>query len=50
MHTFILKLKLPLTVYYTRKHVTHVFEDLQKMKAPNRPEAFPLHALILTIH
>jgi hypothetical protein len=36
MHTFIINLKLPKTVYYTGKHVSHVFEDLQKMKAPNR--------------
>jgi hypothetical protein len=35
MHTFISKSKLPMTVYYTEKHVSRVFEDLQKMKAPN---------------
>jgi hypothetical protein len=35
MHTFILKPKLPVTIYYTGKHVSCVFEDLQKMKAPN---------------
>jgi hypothetical protein len=35
MHTFISKPKLPVTVYYTRKHVSCVFEDLQKRKAPN---------------
>jgi hypothetical protein len=36
MHTFISKLKLPVIVYYTGKHVSCVFEDLQKRKAPNR--------------
>jgi hypothetical protein len=35
MHTFILKPKLPVIVYYTGKHVSRVFEDLRKMKAPN---------------
>jgi hypothetical protein len=35
MHTFISKPKLPVTVYYTGKHVSCVFEDLQKRKAPN---------------
>jgi hypothetical protein len=35
MHTFISKPKLPVTVYYTGKHVSCVFEDLWKMKAPN---------------
>jgi hypothetical protein len=35
MHTFILKPKLPKTVYYTGKHVNYVFEDLRKRKAPN---------------
>jgi hypothetical protein len=35
MHAFILKTKLPVRVYYTGKHVSCVFEDLQKMKAPN---------------
>jgi hypothetical protein len=35
MHTFISKPKLHVTVYYTGKHVSHVFEDLWKTKAPN---------------
>jgi hypothetical protein len=35
MHTFISKPKLPVTVYYTGKHVSCVFEDLRKRKAPN---------------
>jgi hypothetical protein len=35
MRTFILKPKLPVAVYYTGKHVSCVFEDLWKMKAPN---------------
>jgi hypothetical protein len=35
MHAFVLKSKLPVTVYYTGKRVSRVFEDLQKMKAPN---------------
>jgi hypothetical protein len=35
MHALILKPKLPVTVYYTGKHVSRVFEDLQKMKTPN---------------
>jgi hypothetical protein len=35
IHTFVLNPKLPVTVYYTGKHVSYVFEDLQKMKAPN---------------
>jgi hypothetical protein len=35
MLTFILKPKLPMTVYHTGKHVSRVFEDLRKMKAPN---------------
>jgi hypothetical protein len=39
MHTFISKSKLPMTVYYTGKHVSCIFEDLQKRKAPNRHRA-----------
>jgi hypothetical protein len=35
MYTFIPKPKLPVAVYYTGKHVSRVFEDLQKTKAPN---------------
>jgi hypothetical protein len=35
MHAFILNPKLLVTVYYTRKHVSRVFEDLRMMKAPN---------------
>jgi hypothetical protein len=35
MHTFILKPKLPETIYYTEKRVSYVFEDLRKRKAPN---------------
>jgi hypothetical protein len=35
MYTFISKPKLPMTVYYTGKHVSRVFEDLWKTKAPN---------------
>jgi hypothetical protein len=34
MYTFISKLKLPVIVYYTRKHVSRVLEDLRKTKAP----------------
>jgi hypothetical protein len=30
------KPKLPVIVYYTGKHVSCVFEDLQKRKAPNK--------------
>jgi hypothetical protein len=33
---FISKPKLPVTVYYTGKHVSCVFEDLRKTKAPNK--------------
>jgi hypothetical protein len=33
MYTFILKTKPPVTVYYTGKHVSRVFEDLRKTKA-----------------
>jgi hypothetical protein len=36
MHAFVLNPKLSVTVYYTGKHVSRVFEDLRKMKAPNR--------------
>jgi hypothetical protein len=36
MHTFVSNPKLPVTVYYSGKHVSHVFEDLWKMKAPNK--------------
>jgi hypothetical protein len=36
MHVFVLNPKLPVTVYYTGKHVSRVFEDIRKMKAPNR--------------
>jgi hypothetical protein len=35
MYTFISKSKLPVTVYYTGKHVSRVVEDIRKMKAPN---------------
>jgi transposase InsO family protein len=35
MHAFVLNPKLPVTVYYIGKHVSRVFEDLRKMKAPN---------------
>lgn len=35
MYTFIPKPKLPVIVYYTGKHVSLVFEDLRKTKAPN---------------
>jgi hypothetical protein len=35
MHTFISKPKPPVIVYYSGKHVSRVFEDLRKMKAPN---------------
>jgi hypothetical protein len=35
MPIFIPKSKLPVTVYYSGKHVSCVFEDLRKMKAPN---------------
>jgi hypothetical protein len=34
MYAFVLNLKLPVTVYYTGKHVSRVFEDLRTMKAP----------------
>jgi hypothetical protein len=34
MYTFILNSKITVTVYYTGKHVSRVFEDLRKMKAP----------------
>ena len=34
-HTFVLKPKLPETVYYTGKHVSYVFEDLRKRKSPS---------------
>jgi hypothetical protein len=34
MYTFISEPKLPVTVYYTGKHVSRVFEDLRKTKAP----------------
>jgi hypothetical protein len=37
MHTFVLNPKLPVTVYYTGKHVSRVFEDLRMIKAPNTP-------------
>jgi hypothetical protein len=36
MHSFISKPKLPVTVYYTGKHVSCVFEELQKRKAPQQ--------------
>jgi hypothetical protein len=36
MYTFISKPKPPVTVYYTGKHVSHVFEDLRKTKAPQQ--------------
>jgi hypothetical protein len=36
VHTFILKPKVPVTVYYTGKHVNRVFEDLRKTMAPNK--------------
>jgi hypothetical protein len=32
MHAFVLNPKLPVTVYYTWKHVSRVFEDVRKMK------------------
>jgi hypothetical protein len=35
IHAFVLNPKLLVTVYYTGKHVSRVFEDLRKMKAPN---------------
>jgi hypothetical protein len=35
MPIFIPKPKLPVTVYYFGKHVSYVFEDVRKMKAPN---------------
>jgi hypothetical protein len=35
MHTFISKPKLLVTVYYTEKHVSCVFEDLRKRKVSN---------------
>jgi hypothetical protein len=35
MHAFVSNPKLPVTVYYSGKHVSRVFEDLRKMKAPN---------------
>src|SRR5689334_9836368 len=35
VHAFVLNPKLPVTVYYTGNHVSHVFKDLQKMKTPN---------------
>jgi hypothetical protein len=40
MHSFISKPKLPMTVYHTRIHVSCVFEDLQKRKAPNIQSSF----------
>jgi hypothetical protein len=40
MCTFILKTKLPVAVYYTGKHVSCVFEDIRKMKAPNSLHPF----------
>jgi hypothetical protein len=36
MYTIISKSKPPVTEYYTGKHVSRVFEDLQKTKAANR--------------
>jgi hypothetical protein len=44
MYTFIPKPKLPVTIYYTGKHVSRDFEDLRKTKAPNSlPEAKLTH-------
>jgi hypothetical protein len=34
MYTFISKPKLPVTVYYTGKHVSRVFEDLRRRRPP----------------
>jgi hypothetical protein len=39
MHTFISKSKLLETAYYTGKHVSYVFENLRKRKAPNRHQS-----------
>jgi hypothetical protein len=44
MYTFISKSKLPVTVYHTGKHVSRVFEDLRKTKAPNMD--YPYNAII----
>jgi hypothetical protein len=46
MYTFISKPKPPVTVYYTGRHVSHVFEDHRKTKAPNRDENVRLSATI----
>jgi hypothetical protein len=45
MYTFISKPKLTVTVYYTRKHVSRVFEDLRKTKAPNTSLVMSPHIL-----
>jgi hypothetical protein len=47
MYTFISKPKPPVTVYYTGKHVSRVFEDLRKTKAPNNEIGYLVATLCL---
>jgi hypothetical protein len=50
MHSFIPRPKVPVTIYYSGKYVSRVFEDLRKTKAPNSTDVGLMIEELLTGH